>query len=694
MRIALLLALLSAVNVLAVPSHVDVDRLEAKVKVDGDVSDAAWNKASKIENFVEYFRGDNTAPPVKTTGWIAYDEQAVYVAFLADDPRPGEIRAPLVDRDKVFDDQDYVSILIDTANDRRSAIAFRVNPRGIQTDSLVNDSTGDEDFSPDFFYEAVARRTPRGWSAELRIPLSSLRYPDADPQTWGVILTRNYPRDFRYVMANTPIPKNSGCFVCHEAILTGLADLPGGSHMTLTPYSTASSQRRGAAGFDLKWNPGTRLTIDATLNPDFSQIESDVPQIDENARFALSYPEKRTFFLEGVDLLSTPMRAVYTRSITAPAWGMRATGATDANAYTFLVAEDRGGGVTIVPGPEGSEAIPQERSHVAIGRLRHSFGDSFGALMLSTREYENGGHNRILGPDFLWRRSATDKIAGQFLVSDTDGKSGHAYRTYFQRDAPRYDLWMAASGYSPEFRADNGFIVQNGLRRYGIWGGLRNYPKGGLSYIRPYMGVEADTEFDGTRLLRRTLYDGVEFQGKWGSSGWIALGYNDESVQSRMLDRTTLEFNLRAAPSRWLPVIALDGEVGQKIDYAGVRVGDGGTINASGTMRATDHVELELRTSREWLDLDAGRLFTAHVDWLKMTYTFSARSLARLTAQRGDTTRNAALYPSPVSAHDRATTFSGLYGYKLNWQTVFFVGFGDAGETRSVFMKVAYAFQR
>src|SRR5205085_6963621 len=111
-------------------------------------------------------------------------------------------------------------------------------------------------------------------------------------------------------------------------------------------------------GLDLKWMPTTRLTLDATVNPDFSQIESDVPQIDVNSRFALAYPEKRTFFLESVDLLKTPINAVYTRSITAPAWGARTTGNTAAGAYTFLLAQDRGGGTLIVPGADSSRFVP------------------------------------------------------------------------------------------------------------------------------------------------------------------------------------------------------------------------------------------------------------------------------------------------------------------------------------------------
>jgi len=704
-----LMIIAAGVPVVAVPTKVDISKLDGPITVDGAPTEAAWQHARRIDGFVEYFTGDNGAPPAQTVGLLAYDELAVYVAFMADDPRPADIRAPLVDRDKVLGDQDYVAILIDTLNDRRSGVAFRVNPRGVQTDSVVNDANGEEDFSPDFFYEAVARRTERGWTAEMRIPLASLRYPSTDPQTWGVIMMRNYPRDYRYIMSNTPIPKNSGCFLCHASEVAGLEGLPTGSHFTIAPYSTASFSRQPSTanhfdsdlGLDLKWNPSARLTIDGTLNPDFSQIEADVPQIDVNNRFALSYPEKRTFFLESVDLLSTPIVATYTRSITSPAWGMRATGNAGSNAYTFLVAEDRGGGTMVLPGQQGSDFVPQTiRSRVALGRIRRSFGDSFGALMVSARELEGGGYNRLFGPDFLWKRNDRDKIFGQFLASSTEnpnrpdlseqfrGQSmdGHAYRVVFERNAKIYDIWAGTSGYSPEFRADNGFVVQNDYRRTGLWTGFRFYPKGFFSYVRSYTGANYDSGFDSGDKLRNGLYQGVEFEGKWGSTGWLTAGRTTERVGSTLLTRHDLEFNVRAAPRGWLPAIQLDGVAGDKIDYAGARLGKGAMVNLSATLRMTDHLELQARTSRDWLDLDSGRLFSAQIDWLKATYTFSPRSLVRAIAQQRTIERE--------GASDRKVTLSGLYAYKLNWQTVFFVGYGDAEDARSVFMKVAYAFQR
>ncbi|HEX7829554.1 MAG TPA: DUF5916 domain-containing protein [Thermoanaerobaculia bacterium] len=726
-----LLVFLVFFGVSARVSAIEIARLQGAVTIDGDVSEAAWQSARGVDSYVEYFRSDNTTPPAKTRSFVAYDDGAIYVAWIADDPNPSAIRAPLVDRDNVRGDQDYVAILLDTANRKTSGINFRVNPRGVQTDSLLNEATGEEDFSPDFFYEAVARQTATGWSAEMRIPLASLRYPSTDPQTWGVILLRNYPRDFRYIMANITIPKNSGCFLCHAAELTGLTGLPSGSHMTMTPYSTASVRRDYATGagaggrelpianqfdndlgFDMKWNPSTRLTIDATLNPDFSQVEADVPQMAVGERFALAFPEKRTFFLESVDLLKTPLQAVYTRTINAPAWGMRATGDVAGSAYTFLVTEDRGGGSVILPSAEGSDFIPGEfRSRIALGRIRRTFGKSFGAFLVSTREVEGGGHNRVFGPDFVWRLNSRDRVIGQFLASSTknpvrtdlhesfDGREadGLAYRTVYRRDEKRYDIWTLASAISPGFRADNGFVPQTGLRRYALWTGVRTYPSNFLSFFRAYSGTEYDGGYDNNEVLRRGVYQGFEFEGKWGSSGWVTAQYEDERVGSELLHRNYVTFELAAAPKRWLPAIQFDGSAGQKLDYAGAQVGNGATLNLSSTLRATDHLELQLKTSREWLDVDGTRLFDAKIDWLKFTYTFSARSLVRMVGMQKEITRRDA-------DRNRSLSLSGLYSWKLNWQTVFFVGYGDSSitgetgalipDTRSVFMKVAYAFQR
>ena len=248
MRYAILF--LFALNAAA---DVTIKKLDGAIVIDGDVSDSGWSHALRIEDFVEFSKGDNVAPPVRTTAWLTYDDRYFYVAFRNVDPQPAAIRAPFVDRDQVLADQDYVAVMLDTQNDRRAAAVFRVNPRGVQTDSVLNDGNQTEDFSPDFFYESAAKITAEGWTAELRIPLSSLRYPDRDPQAWGVILSRNYPRDFDYIMASTHLPKGRNCYVCYATALNGLTGLPRGGHMTVAPYSTATR--------DEQWS-GTRLNAE------------------------------------------------------------------------------------------------------------------------------------------------------------------------------------------------------------------------------------------------------------------------------------------------------------------------------------------------------------------------------------------------------------------------------------------------
>jgi Domain of unknown function (DUF5916) len=682
MRFTLVLTLALATSAFAVPTQVSITKVTEPITVDGDLSEPAWLAARRVEAFVEYYRGDNTEPPAKTIGFLAYDATAVYIAFRADDPRPEAIRAPLVDRDKVLGDQDYVAVLLDTANDRRSGIAFRVNPRGVQTDSVVDDASGNEDFSPDFIYQAVARRVPGGWTAEMRIPLSSLRYPASDPQSWGVILMRNYPRDFRYIMSNTPIPKNTNCFLCHAATLTGLEGLPSGSHITVVPYTTASSLGSADIGADLKWNPSTRLTLDATVNPDFSQLEADVPQLAVDSRFALSYPEKRPFFLEGTDLLATQLQAVYTRTITEPAWGMRATGQAGKTAYTLLVADDRGGGTTILPGTYGSTAIPQEPANVLIGRARRSIGESYIGLLATAREGETR-KNRVLGPDFQWKINDRDQLSAQFLASDTSGESGHVLRAAYSRSAKRYDYWIGTRHFSPEFAADSGFLPQVGIRTLFTDVGARFYPKRGLTYLRAYLGRYAAYEYDGGELAREELHPGFYFQGKYGSEGWFTYRFRErERVNGKLLDFSMIDFSVRAAPWRSLPAIQLSGQFGEKVDYQSAKVGRGANLSLSTTVRPTDHLELQGTMSREWLD----GVYTATVEYVKATYTFSARQLARVIAQQNVIDRD--------DDRTRSLTFSALYGYKLNFQTVFFVGYGDAQDQESVFVKLAYAFHR
>src|SRR5215218_866186 len=336
-----------------------VPRLAGEITMDGKLDDAAWQQAAVLDTFYETYPGDNTEPAAKTVVYLTYDDHDFYVGIHALDPEPRNIRAPFVERDNIIGTDDNVAVFLDTRNDRRSAVELRVNPRGNQTDALYNDSTQNEDLSPDFFYDTAAQLTDDGWTAEMRVPLSSLRYPKLAENRWGILVWRNYPRDQRYAIHSSPIPRGSNCWICQSRELTGLTGLPGGGHVVMAPYVTGqllaepkaglgtpleSQDAEPDGGLDVKWSPSASNALDLTINPDFSQVESDVGQIAVNNQFAIFFPEKRPFFLEGLDLFDTPIPAVYTRTITDPRWGVRDTGKLGGTTYTFLLTEDEGGG--------------------------------------------------------------------------------------------------------------------------------------------------------------------------------------------------------------------------------------------------------------------------------------------------------------------------------------------------------------
>ncbi len=369
-----LLASTAAVAAEPVPP-LSVSRAAGEIRLDGDLGDPGWQGAAVLDQFWETQPADNVTPKVKTTTWVTYDDHHLYVALRCEDPDPSRIRAPFVERDEVVGTDDNVAVFLDTRGDGQTAVELRVNPRGQQGDAVFNDASQNEDFSPDFFYDTAARVTDFGWAAEMRIPFSSLRYPKREAQEWRILVWRNYPRDYRYFIHSRPVPRGSDCIVCHAQPLVGLSGLPSSGGLVLAPYASGQAvetaaapgeplgdpDREGDVGIDVKWQPSAGNTIDATINPDFSQVESDVAQIAVNNRFALFYPEKRPFFMEGVELFDTPIQAVYTRTITSPRWGGRATGRWGGSSYAVLAADDRGGGASSSPAPPGP-ASPRRTS--------------------------------------------------------------------------------------------------------------------------------------------------------------------------------------------------------------------------------------------------------------------------------------------------------------------------------------------
>ena len=173
------------------PPEIQIVRAQGAITIDAKLDDPGWKGVPPVETWFETNPGDNVPPSVKNVGYVTYDERAFYAAFEFQDPDPRQMRAPLTDRDSFGGDTDYAGVILDTRHDGKTGAEFLVNPRGVQFDGVIDDVSGNEDVSPDFFWQAAARITATGWTLEMRIPFSSLRYPKTDPMTWGVMLYRN-----------------------------------------------------------------------------------------------------------------------------------------------------------------------------------------------------------------------------------------------------------------------------------------------------------------------------------------------------------------------------------------------------------------------------------------------------------------------------------------------------------------------
>ena len=719
-----------------------IERIGAPITIDGDLSDAAWQGVQEITTWYETRPGDNTEPKVKNVAWLAYDDQFFYAAFKFQDPNPKAIKAPYGDHDFVPSYTDYGGIIVDPKNDGKTAQMFLANPRGIQYDAISSDASG-EDNSPDFYWDSAGRITEGGWTLEIRVPFSSLRYEESDPAQWRIMLYRNWPREFRYQMFTSRLPRDSNCFICNTRPLVGLAGLPSGSHWVVAPFATGNQaavprgdlgssletqDAEGDFGIDGKWVPNPNLVVDATINPDFSQIESDAAQVSANERFALFFPERRPFFLEGIDLFSTPLQAVYTRSFTEPKWGLRSTGQSGKNSYTLLLGADEGGGLTIIPGTNSSSFADQDfTSKVAIGRWRRDFGKpgSFFSVLYTGREIDGGAYNRILGPDVRWQPTPQDTFAAQILVSrsetpnrpdladewDARSLSGTAGLAYWSHQATHWDNFVQVQKLSHEFRADNGFLPQVGYseayEEVGYTFRPENKP---VSRLRVSAAGWRDEDPSGD-LLNWAFRPAMGLDAKLNSFIRLEGEVGERRGIEKTFRYTQLHPQVDIQPGQVFSFLSLVGNFGDQIDFANDRLGDGGTLSLTSDVRPTDHLLLKLTATRRQIDVTAedgrsGRLFTADVARLRANYTFSSRSWVRLIGEWVHTERDLSLYlhPEDFSAESGGFSSSAVFAYKLNWQTVLFVGYADNQELddrsdlqpsgRQAFFKVSYAFQR
>ena len=678
-----------------------------KIVMDGRLDDAPWAKAQAWTKFYEVYPLEKVEETrVRTEARFAYDRHDLYVAVRAFDPDMSQLRAPFARRDNVLSDQDMIDLFIDPVGNRKFAHFIRINPRGVIGDGLYNEDTSLEDFSPDFDIEVVTGRFEGGWTAEFRIPFKELRYGDPPAKEWSVLVFRNWPRDQRYRIASSPLPRDQTCWLCLNEPLTGFEDLPSNEYLLAVPQLTTRTvetrdlgearrtKNEAVASIDLKWRPRSDLVFDATINPDFSQVELDTPQLAGNAQFALFYPEKRPFFLEGTDILASPYQAIYTRSVTDPAWGARATQRNDRFDGTVLVTRDDGGGTVLLPTPYITDFAAQSyKSYASFARGRWNAGPATFGVLATDRTLDNGAYNRVAGADATWLATNEHRLRAQVLGSWTTAqyngtdwfkdsvRQSHAAQADWLYNSETWINYWRVEHVGRDFRDDNGFIVQNGYKTFYTENSRKFVGLWGTNEVTPYFNTEYRTSLDG-EVLNQMTRPGVRIGLPHATTLTLEYRPNDKVTVQKgggARKRDQVDINIDSNPAAWFPRLYAEVGYGDRVDVYNNRIGRGAVYVLTANLRPHARMELEYQLNGDFIDSKepvegSSRILNERVQQLLMYWHFTARDSLRATWQSQMIRRAPSLWTIPVAARENLETVSLVYGHRPTIHTSFFVG--------------------
>ncbi len=464
--------------------------------IDGILDDPAWASGLKFDGFKTLKPDYGKDASQKTEAYIAYDAENFYFAFRCYDSDPAKVKGAVCKRDLVFQD-DLVFIMVDTFNDRQSGFCFAVNPCGIQGDGMVN-VNGNLELTFDAVWYSAGQVDDQGWTTEARIPLKSLRFPSRDPQTWRVMFIRFFTRTSEQV-SFPPLDPNYGSLLGqaqpfqlsglkYKRVIELLPAFTFGRTQEATPDTQGRLVRNKELDIDdlsltAKFGITSDLTLDGTVNPDFSQVEADAGQIDFNQRYSLYYEEKRPFFLEGSDLWQfggaveeAPLQSlVYTRTIVDPTFGFKLTGkVTPRDTVAAIYAKDS------VPDEPG---VVDLHPDFMIARYKHSLKDDAFLGAFYTGRENGSGYNRVGGFDGRFRLSQTQTASFHLFGSLTRDPGAettaadHALGLDYSFSNRKWVLDLGYQDISEGFRVDSGFLYRTGLRRVSAFAMYTIYPK-------------------------------------------------------------------------------------------------------------------------------------------------------------------------------------------------------------------------
>jgi hypothetical protein len=470
---------------------VAVPRADAAVRVDGSLDEPVWREAAVLTGFSQFAPADNRPADDSTEVLVWYSPTAIHFGIRAYEAH-GAVRATLADRDRI-DTDDNIQLLIGTFDDGRQAYVFGVNPLGVQADGTLNEgmqsrtstftdrggARDDVDLSADFVYQSRGRVTPWGFEVEVRIPFKSLRYQAAAVQDWGINVVRQVKHS-GYEDSWAPASRANASFLAQSGTLEGLTDLRRGLVLDLTPEITSSMPgapdtvvRDGAAvpqgwayererarlGGTVRWGVTSNLTLNGTVNPDFSQVEADAGQVTFDPRSALFFAERRPFFLDGIEQFQTPRTLIYTRRIVEPKVAAKLTGRLSGTNVAWLTAVD------------DQSLSPDSNDYPVFNLLRvtRDLGSNSRLGLAYTDRIVGRDYNRVVDVDgrlvFRELYSASFQAAASRTRRDGRTTTAPLWDAKVERNGRTFGFTYQVAGIDPDFRTESGFISRGGIGR-------------------------------------------------------------------------------------------------------------------------------------------------------------------------------------------------------------------------------------
>ncbi|PWS54601.1 carbohydrate binding family 9 domain-containing protein [Pseudoalteromonas sp. meg-B1] len=740
-KIIKLLLLISFSLVLTLSPYALADKLNYQlahinknIDVDGVLNELHWQEATRVAVNYQDEPNEKGTPPVKTDAYIYDDGHNLYVAFVAYDPEPSKIRAALRDRDTLWQD-DNVGLVIDTFNDERTGYEFYVNPLGAQGDIRMTDT--DEwvsDLSWDAIWDSAGTINDHGYVVEMRIPFKALRFAQNQADsTWGFSMMRNYQRDVLYQLSSTGFDRDIKCSLCQFDKITGFNNLAPSKNLQLTPTLTAlrndqKTQVPGAwdngdvnteVGLDLRWGVTKDAVINATINPDFSQVETDSLELDVNTTYSIYYAEKRPFFLDGASYFKSNLfELLYTRTIAEPNIGAKLTGKTDSHSYALMFADDDNSNV-LLPSNQGSGfASLNDKTKAAVARYQYDIGQQGTIGVTSTHRESSDYHNTVLSVDgsYWFNQSDTlnyqiahaDTNNSQFLVDNynlAESQSDMAYALKLTRDKRDYKLYATYDNIGEDYRTDLGYQEKVDYEKVGFGGGQTWYGDEHDMLTTWSYTADWDKTWAQNGDLLEEEYEGyMTFQGQKQSVFELGLLNRYENYNGNFYNQNIGYLYTAFRPTKDLR-LSLYAEYASRIDYTNEQLGDVLTTQSQAVWDINNHWQLDVRHNYSHLDDYQGRrVFTANLVDFRLYYKFSMRAMLKLILQFEDIDRNEDAYFYQVSEINKDYGSQLVYSYKINAQTLFYLGYSDKGyqddslksierDQRTFFTKVSYAWQ-